>query len=460
MQILSIQFLVFSLIILAVYYLLARKAQNVWLLLASYFFYVTISWKYALVLLIVTLINFWLGRKAASRFWMWLGIGLNLSSFAALKLIAGPYGPHFIPLPADALRLLLPVGFSFYILQAVSYLVDIYNQQAETAGNLVDFALYLSYFPKLLAGPIERPASFVSKLQAVRHVDGATLVHGLGLIIVGIIRKVIIADRMRAFLPPTVFSNPAAFSSLEKLIWLLVFTFSLYNDFAGYTSIVRGLSYLFGIELSPNFRQPFFSDSLSDFWARWHISLSFWLRDYIFFPSRRWLMKKRWPQLLTILLPPLATMLVSGFWHGAYAAVLVWGSLHGLYLVGEQLLKSRSPRSPSPLRHGLSILGIFVLTTLTLILFVASSLGSAIQFFTGLFAFTGQITSYIPVIDLSTAVILTLWLDWQEIRHATDAFFMKWSPTAQAWGFALALWLLFLFMGPHANVVTFVYQGF
>lgn len=460
MQILSLPFLFFAAVTLTVYYLLARKAQNVWLLLASYFFYITISWQYALVLLAVTILNFYIGKKAASRVWLALGVGLNLSSFLALKLLSGPYGPRLLPVPPEALSLLLPIGFSFYILQAISYLIDIHNHQADSAGDIVDFALYLSFFPKLLAGPIERPARFLSALQSVRRVDGTALARGLGLILVGILRKVILADRLTSFLPPTIFSDPDAFSSLEKLIWLLVFTFGLYNDFAGYTSIVRGLSALMGIELSPNFRQPFFANSLSDFWTRWHISLSFWLRDTIFFPARRWLMQRRWPQLLAVILPPLVTMLASGFWHGAYISVIAWGGLHGLYLVGEQLLKSKAPRQPNRLRDAFSILTVFTLTTLAWIPFAASSLRAALEYFTGLFAFTAQVTSYIPVLDLLAATFLTLWLDWQESRHATDAFFLKWTPSAQAWGFVLTLWLLILFLGPQADVVTFVYQGF
>jgi alginate O-acetyltransferase complex protein AlgI len=460
MQILSLQFLVFSIVTLVVYYQLARKAQNILLLLASYFFYASISWKYALILLAITAVNFWIGRKVSSRGWLALGLGLNLSSFLALKLLSGPYGPRLLNVPPEALSLLLPVGFSFYILQAISYLIDIHNHQADAADDFVNFALYLSFFPKLLAGPIERPARFLSGLRVDRRVDGTALARGLGLILVGILRKVILADRLTSFLPPTIFSEPAAFSSLDKLIWLLVFTFGLYNDFAGYTSIVRGLSALMGIELSPNFRQPFFANSLSDFWTRWHISLSFWLRDYIFFPARRWLMQRRWPQLLAVILPPLVTMLASGFWHGAYASVMAWGGLHGLYLVGEQLLKSKTPRQPNRLRGAFSVLTIFTLTTLALIPFAASSLRAALEYFTGLFAFTAQITTALPVPDLLAAASITLWLDWQESRHATDAFFLKWTPSTQAWGFALALWLLILFLGPQAGVVTFVYQGF
>jgi alginate O-acetyltransferase complex protein AlgI len=465
MQIVSPQFLLFAAVTLAVYYLLARKAQNIWLLLASYFFYATISWQYALVLLAVTAVNYFVGQKAASRGWLYLGVGLNVASLLSLKLIAGPYGPRLVglsglPVPPEALSLLLPIGFSFYILQAISYLIDIHRGQADAADDFVDFALYLSFFPKMLAGPIERPARFLSGLRAERRVDHVVFTRGLGLILVGTLRKIIIADRLIAFLPPDVFANPTAFSALEKWIWFLVFTFGLYNDFAGYTSIARGLGAMMGIELSPNFRQPFFSSSFSDFWARWHISLSFWFRDYVFFPLRRWMVGRRWPHTLTIVAPPILTMLASGYWHGAYATILLWGGLHGLYLAGEQLFKTNAPQSTNRLWSALYMLLVFLLTSMAWIPFASSSLRASLSYIIGLFAFTGQVTSFIPIPDLLAAAVFTLWLDWQERRHDSDAFFLKWTPSTQAWGLALALWLLILFLGPQAGVVTFVYQGF
>jgi len=465
MQIVSPQFLLFAAATLAVYYLLARKAQNVWLLLASYFFYATISWQYALVLFAVTALNYFIGRKATSRGWLALGLAINVASLLSLKLIAGPYGPRIVGLtrltvPPEALSLLLPIGFSFYILQAISYLIDIHRGQADSADDFADFALYLSFFPKMLAGPVERPARFLSALRAERRVDGAAFARGLGLVLVGLLRKVIIADRLIAFLPADVFANPTAFSALEKWIWFLVFTFGLYNDFAGYTSIARGLAALMGIELSPNFRQPFFSNSFSDFWARWHISLSFWFRDYVFFPLRRWMVGRRWGHTLAIVAPPLITMLASGFWHGAYASMLLWGGLHGLYLAGEQLLKINVAHSPSKWRRWLYMFVVFLFTSLAWIPFASSSLRASLGYIVGLFAFTGQVASLIPVPDLLAATAFTLWLDWQERRHDSDAFFLKWTPSAQAWGLVAAIWLLVLFLGPQAGVVTFVYQGF
>lgn len=465
MQIISPQFALFAAVTLAVYYLLTRKAQNVWLLLASYFFYVTIRWEYALVLFGVTLLNFLIGKKVASRTWFTLGLIFNIASFASLKLISGPYGLLAVGItgrnvPADALSLLLPIGFSFYILQAISYLVDIHRGQAQPAQTFVDFALYLTYFPKLLAGPIERPARFLSRLEADRRVDGAALARGVGLILVGILRKVIIADRINALIPASVFSDPASFSSLEKLVWLLVFVFGLYNDFQGYSTLVRGLSGLVGIELELNFRQPLFARSFSDFWTRWHVSLSFWLRDYIFFPLRRWLMQNRWPAWIATLMPPLVTMLISGYWHGAYLTMLSWGLLHGLYLLGEQFLGFPRAREANQLRGALGTILVFTFTSLAWIPFASTSLRASFGYLTGLFAFTGGLSAPIPILDLLPAAVTSLWIDWQESKYNTDAFFLHWTPRAQAWGFALALWLLILFLGPQAGLVTFVYQGF
>jgi len=461
MQIISPQFLLFALVTLAVYYLLARTAQNVWLLAASYVFFATISWQYTLALLLVTIVNYFIGRKAASRAWLMLGLTLDIVSFASLKLLSGPYGPRLISfIQPDLLNLLLPVGFSFYILQAITYLIDVHRGQAQPAQTFVDFALYLAYFPKLLAGPIERPARFLSALEADRRVTNADLARSAGLILVGIVRKVIIADRINALVPPTVFSDPASFSSLELIVWWLVFTFGLLNDFHGYTTLMRGLSGLFGIELSVNFRQPFFSRSFSDFWNRWHISLSFWLRDYIFFPARRWIMQRRWPQWTATLLPPLLTMLVSGYWHGAYATMIFWGLLHGVYLVAEQFLKFPRTHDTNKPRALLGTLLVFTLTSLLWIPFASSSLRATFEYMTRMLSFSDGVSAAIPWIDLIPAFAFSFWLDWQEFKHDSDTFFLQWKPSTQAWGFALALWLLILYLGPQAGTVTFVYQGF
>jgi D-alanyl-lipoteichoic acid acyltransferase DltB (MBOAT superfamily) len=470
MEIVSLQFAVFTALVLAAYALLSRRVQNLWLLAASYIFYLTWGWQFAATLAGLTIFNYLLGQRIATtqnaRILLWIGIGLNASALLLLKVLIGPYGDSLIAtlrLPAVTSTLLLPIGFSFYILQAISYLVDLSRTPKLAAASLADFALYLAYFPKLLSGPIERPSAFFAQLAKERQVNNATFGRGLGLILIGLLRKVVISDQLRLFHPADLFSKPAEFVFSEKLLGLFVFAFILYNDFAGYSAIVRGVSLLFGIDLTVNFKQPFFANSFSDFWNRWHISLSAWLRDYIFFPLRRSMVKASLPQNLTIIFPPMVTMLASGLWHGSYLSMLFWGGLHGLYLVFQEFVLNRLfPKDKdSPLRQTILVAFVFVLTSLAWIPFGASSLGSAFIYF----------KSFLPpyhfaplpdffFFDLGFPLFLSLFIDWQEYRINNVDFFMQWKPALQAGALALVLLLLLLFSVSGTDLSGFVYQGF
>jgi D-alanyl-lipoteichoic acid acyltransferase DltB (MBOAT superfamily) len=464
MAIVSLPFLILSLAALAGYHLLPRRWRNLWLLAASYGFLFTFGWSYALALAALTGFNYVLAlRLPVQKAWLWPALGLNLASFGLLKFLSGPYGTVFANLLAPGLApgwtaALLPVGFSFYILQAISYLVDVSRGQLQPETRLIHFALYLAYFPKLLAGPIERAKTFLPQLDSPRPLDSSGLGRGLGLILLGLLRKLVIADHLAALRPAGLFTQPADFSPLTRASWIIIFAFTLYNDFAGYTSMVRGLSAWFGIELSPNFRQPFFASTVTDFWKRWHISLSSWLRDYLFYPLQRWMLQNRIPRGLVNLLTPLMTMLASGFWHGAYLSMLLWGGLHGLYLALEQLLRLRPPVD-SRWKLTAATLLTLTLTTLAWIPFTAASTASARFYLSGLWHLTGAIDlTLLP--DFFLLTIFSLWLDRQEISSAREDFFMVWSPSAQAWGLGAALFLLVLFLGSAANLAGFVYQGF
>ena len=185
------------------------------------------------------------------------------------------------------MTLLLPIGLAYYSLQNISYLIDIYRKQTVAATDFIDFALYLAYFPKLLSGPIERARTFLPKLAQPRHVDNKLLARSFTLIIVGLMRTLLIAGILLKMIFWDAFETPAKYTAPELIGWLLIYSLFLYNDFAGYTSIVRGVSGLFGLELSRNFSQPYFTRNLTEFWNSWHISLSHWLRDYIYFPLSR-----------------------------------------------------------------------------------------------------------------------------------------------------------------------------
>ncbi len=470
MEIISLPFFVFALAVILVYSRLSRPVQNIWLLIASYLFYLTWGLNYAIVLAVMTALNYWIGLRLApdnpSRTkWLRIGILLNAGSLLTLKALVSSYGVSLFNIlnwpqaGPNWTAVLLPIGFSFYTLQAISYLVDVSRGQMAPVGNFLDFALYLAYFPKMLSGPIERASRFIPQLERERKVDNVQLGRGLGLVLIGLLRKLVIADNLTSIRPPDLFTNPSNFSTLEHVVWLVVFAFALYNDFAGYTSIVRGLSAMLGIELSPNFAQPFFARSFGEFWNRWHISFSSWLRDYIFFPLRRWILQKRLPAWAALAVPPMLTMLASGYWHGASLSMLAWGGLHGLYQVTEQ--KFRKPRpSESVFRQILAALVIFFFVTLAWIPFASGDFSNALLYLRGFFPpyrFDFPLAAWI---NIAVALSFSLGLDWQEYRADSDVYFISWPVRAQAWAVFAALLVIALFAGSGPNISNFVYQGF
>ena len=464
-EIVSVNFLVLTLVTLAIYYLLSPRAQTYLLLAVSCFFYATWSLYFLATLLAFTVLNYVFARQIEKRRYgalFLLGIAINAGSLIALKLLTGPYQNTLLEwIHATALTgILLPIGFSFYVLQMISYLTDVYRGQVEAERDFINFALYTFYFPKLLAGPIERAKNFLPQFKRERVVNRDAIEQGAYLILLGLVRKVVIADHLSMLSPADIFTAPENYTSLERFVWLLVFAFILYNDFAGYTSIVRGISCLLGIGLSANFRQPFLARSFSDFWTRWHITLSEWLRDYIFYPTRRWFMSLPRGGWIAVILPPLLTMLVSGFWHGASLALLGWGFLHGSYLVMEQLLQRFNVLPKAGLRAQLYSIAVFLLITLAWIPFNTPSLRSAARYLVDLLP---PYSASFPVVilpDILLLTILSLWLDWQEQHYQDSAFPRRWPAAAQSWCVAFAIILVFFFASVGSDLSRFVYQFF
>jgi len=461
----SLPFWGFVLSVICIYWILPRNFRNHWLLIASLFFYVSWGIWYLVALCSVILLNYCAGQlftRTRNKTWLWIGLAGDLALFGVLKFLASAYGYTFIkiiypyPLEAEFTALLLPVGFSFYILQALSYLIDLSRQQPERETSFVEFALYLAYFPKLLAGPIERPMTFFSRLQQSYHFDLENMGKAIGYILVGLLRKIVIANTLSLLRPMNLFSNTASFSLLEKFVWLVVFGIVLYNDFAGYSNIARGLSMMFGIELTQNFRQPFFASSISDFWNRWHISLSNWFRDYIFFPLQRFFRRNSINQTLIIFLAPLFTMLISGLWHGLSLSMLFWGGLHGVFLAAEQLL-FRNNKKRSPL---INVFTTFLLVTLAWVPFSATKLQTALLYFPQAFSFPPFSFDWILMPDILLLGSFSFLLDYLEEKAGTSLYFMNWPFIRRTWAIAIVLLLLVLFSRTTTDMSGFVYQGF
>ena len=392
----SFVFVGFFLLTYALYLSLGRRtrAQNLLLLVASYVFYGYWDWRFLGLLAVSTLIDFTVGKalyraKDAHRRKLLLTISVcaNLGILGFFK-----YYDFFARSLAEVLRLvgldpdpltlgiLLPVGISFYTFQTMSYTIDIYRGKLAPTESLLDFALFVSFFPQLVAGPIERARTLLPQIERPRRIDRDQLAAGLWLILWGYFKKVVIADRMALIVNP-VFAEQANYQGLELVVALLAFTVQIYGDFSGYTDIARGLAKLMGFELMVNFRLPYFAINPSDFWRRWHVSFSSWLRDYLYIPmggNRGG--KARTLRNLAV------TMLLGGLWHGAAWNFVIWGGYHGALLVIYRWLDP-NPIDANPWRSGVARLRVvgmmalmFLLTVFGWLMFRAQSASQILYF--------------------------------------------------------------------------------
>lgn len=383
----SYDFLVFFFIVFMLYWLARRRQwQNLILLAASYVFYGWVHPWYAVLLGLSTLADYALAlaiarARSRTRLFMILSLLLNLGVLGFFKyynffnenLVATLSGLGF---QADGwlVRFLLPAGLSFYTLKKLAYVIDVARGTLEPTRDLVGFALFAAFFPQINSGPIDRAQKLLPQIQSSRQWSAAHFQFAWPLLVMGFFKKMVIADTLGAFVASPTFSvrEPTA---LMILTAGLGFTLQIYADFSAYTDIARAVARLFGFDTSENFRSPYLSLTPTDFWNRWHITLSTWLRDYIFFPLRRKLLRARVPAWLADSLPPLITMLASGFWHGAGWTFLVWGLLFGVLIVVYQALGMGGAWKPSSrLARFLAWLVMFGFIFLTFTIFRAPSL--------------------------------------------------------------------------------------
>ncbi len=347
----TIQYIFFLPLMVVVYYLIpSTKYRNIWLLAGSYFFYMNWNAAYALLLLTATMITYIGGilqksfkdkgwekhRKITLILCLMINLGI-LCTFKYLKMIV-TYINVFLSathLPELLLSwsIVLPVGISFFTLQSIGYLIDVYRGDISVERNFITYALFVSFFPQLVAGPIERSKNLLVQLKRYNIFHYEFFQKGLYWILYGLMIKMVIADNLAAFVD-LVYSDPATYSGWYIVAATFAFSIQIYCDFYGYSIIAKGSAYLFGIELMSNFEAPYFSKSVKEFWRRWHISLSTWFRDYIYIPlggNRKGEIKKNCNLLIVFL--------VSGLWHGASIAFVLWGMLHGIYQIIGNLFK-------------------------------------------------------------------------------------------------------------------------
>jgi len=394
---------VFLAAIVPLYWCLRRKTQNAMLLAASYFFYGWWDWRFLSLILIATVFDFYCAQAIARESnpvrrtqYLTLSLVLNLGFLGYFKYY-NFFQDSFIELlkslgvaqPNETLiSVLLPPGISFYTFQAIAYVVDVHDRKLKPSKSLVDYALFISLFPHLIAGPIQRPDHLLPQVERDRRVDHDQFFQGLMLILSGLFRKCVIADNC-ALLADAAFSGKLGPPSLGVLlIGAYAFAWQIYGDFSGYSQIARGSAKLIGFDFMINFWQPYLATSLRDFWHRWHISLSTWLRDYLYIRlggSRGSEAQTRRNLLLT--------MTIGGFWHGANWTYLVWGMLHGLGLIVERwrgwaqiaALRGAVPSLNGTVRVWLMRAAVFHVVCLAWVFFRAPDLGAAITMLKGAF---------------------------------------------------------------------------
>ena len=360
----SIQFWIFLAICLLAYWLGKGKTwQNAVLLVAGFIFYATFNPLYLLLLAFSIAFDYWVSLRiqaspASGKRWLWLGLIENIFVWLFFKYASQLYlllnssqqitSSAFLP---SVFSVLMPIGLSFFTLKKIAYLFDLSRGRIDLKPDLLEYACFVSFFPQLIAGPIDRAQKLIPQMKSARQWQGRFFEEAWPLILTGLFKKLVIADGIGVVVEQVFLSL-----TVSKTIWLigsLGFAIQVLADFSGYTDMSRGVARLLGFETSINFNAPYLSLNFNDFWNRWHITLSSWLRDYIFFPLRRWLMqfagkKYAW---LSVIIPPLVTMLISGIWHGTGWNFIVWGLFHGVIIAATQLLgRPASAKTRQPLR--------------------------------------------------------------------------------------------------------------
>lgn len=494
----SINFLIFFPIVLLVYFVIPKKVKHLWLLIASYYFYMCWNAKYALLILTSTVITYASGlliekvkgssyevtKQTVLKKWVVAGsIVINLGILFyfkyinfALESVQNIFHWCHIEINVPAFDIILPVGISFYTFQALSYTMDVYRDEIYAEKNFFRYALFVSFFPQLVAGPIERSKNLLKQLAVPKKFCFEDAREGLLLMLWGFFLKIVLADRIATFVD-TVYGNFSTYSGAYLVVATMLFAIQIYCDFAGYSTIAMGTAKVLGITLMENFDAPYLSTSVAEFWRRWHISLTSWFKDYLYIPlggSRKGEIRKYINKIIVFL--------ISGLWHGASFSFIVWGGLNGLYQVIGEILRPIRDKLVSVLRlnrdslgHKLiHVVGTFILVDFSWIFFRSGTFKEAIEIIKSMITiknpwilFDGSL--YNCGLDeknfrlMFLGIAILLWVDFckkkgikiREVIVKQDYWF-RWLFIA----FVISAILTFGIWGPNYNEANFIYFQF
>jgi alginate O-acetyltransferase complex protein AlgI len=472
----SLSFAIFLPIVFFLYWYATNtnlKFQNILLLVASYFFYASWDWRFLFLLIFSTLLDYYTGIKMADasnqqsrKRWFWLSISINVGFLCVFKYYnffatsfaeaLSNIGFHISPW---TLKVILPVGISFYTFHGLSYVIDIYKKRVKAERNFISYAVFVSFFPLLVAGPIERATHLLPQIQQKRVFNYTKSVDGLRQILWGFFKKIVIADQCGLY-ANLIFNNSADYSGSTLLIGAIFFSVQIYCDFSGYSDIAIGTARLFGIDLLRNFAFPYFSRDIAEFWRRWHISLSSWFRDYIYIPLGGSKVGT-WLKVRNIFI----IFILSGFWHGANWTFIAWGILNAIYIVPSVILKTnrnnldivaQGKYLPS-IKEFLLILVTFSLTVFAWIFFRSESLIDAMRYIAGIFSRSLFTLPTIRPKDLVILLIIFILIEWQgrEKQFAIQTLGLKWKQPARYILYAIILFSIFWFGSKEQQFIYF-----
>lgn len=470
----SFAFFGFLGVVYAVYRLLGTRAQNYWLLCASYVFYGAWDWRFLGLIWLSTAVDYTLARAigaaADERRRTWLvrvavvfNVGL-LGVFKYTDFFIGSFVDLMhtlgVQLNWTSLHIILPVGISFYTFQALGYVLDVYRKRTQPIDDPVECALFVAFFPQLVSGPIERAPTLVPQFHEPRVLTLEVTLRGCYLILFGLFKKVVVADGLAPSVD-AVFAQATPASGSQVLFAVYVFCLQIYADFSGYSDIARGVAKLFGIDLAKNFMTPYFAASPAEFWTRWHISLSAWVRDYIYTPMAVHFMRQS-ERRIDELKPHMYAMVLMGLWHGAAWTYVFWGVFHGALLM--VWIGVRWPKRLKPWRKRVPraawVLLFFHLTCFAMLIFRADTLQQVGTFMRALVLHFGTLRPELvtPPLAAVLGVPVLMLSDCLAYSHSTDRFYEKWPRPVRAGMYALIT--LLLAMGSANEPAKFIYVQF
>ncbi len=418
----SIHFLIFFATVVLLYYTLPQKYRWILLLSASYYFYMSWNVKYILLILFSTLVNYFVAiliakteDKRKRKIFLTTGIVTNLGLLFVFKYfnfvslsVSQTLAAVSLPVSPPLLSVLLPIGISFYTFQTLSYTIDVYKNKIKPEKHLGIFALYVSFFPQLVAGPIERAKNLLPQFVKKHIFESKKVLAGLRLMLWGFFLKVVVADRLAIFVDK-IYNNVSLYTGSPLILATFFFSFQIYADFAGYSFIAIGAAKVLGFSLMDNFRRPYYSKSIAEFWRRWHISLSTWFQDYVFNPlylkiSKNRILKKmgyKKKHLLSFMVSIIIGDALLGLWHGANWTFLFFGLYHGVLIFGHYLIRNQWKKINSIIR----IVATFILVNLSFVFFRANTLSDAWYIFKNMLVFGGLNSTLVALSPLRYMVV-------------------------------------------------------